>query len=135
METSILKSTKKVLGIGEDDTSFDEDIIIHINSAFSTLNDMGVGPVEGFSIEDEDSEWDEFVEDVAKQSKVKTVVYLRTRLVFDPPTTSFVLDALQKQLSEAEWRLNVSRESTEWKDPDPPAPADPELSIPPGGQP
>jgi hypothetical protein len=130
MEQSILKSTKKILGIGDDDPSFDLDIITHINSAFSTLHDMGVGPEEGFVIEDEDSEWDEFIDDIIKLSKVKTVVFLHTRLVFDPPTSSFLVDAMQKQLLEAQWRLNVNREETAWVDPDPST----ELSTQSGGQ-
>jgi hypothetical protein len=126
MEQSILKSTKKVLGVGDDDPSFDLDIITHINSAFSTLNDLGVGPEAGFVIEDDSTEWEEFYpneDDPAKLkvqlSKVKTAVFLRVRLIFDPPTTSFLLEAMQKQLGEAEWRLNVNRETTEWVDPDP----------------
>lgn len=129
MEQSILKSTKKTLGIGDDDPSFDLDIITHINSAFSTLHDMGVGPEEGFAIEDEDPEWGEFLDDTIKLSKVKTVVFLRTRLLFDPPTSSFLLDSIQRQLQEAEWRLNVNREETAWVDPDPPT----ELSTQSGG--
>lgn len=123
METSILKSTKKVLGIGDDDPSFDEDIIMHINSAFSTLHDIGVGPKDGFVIDDESEEWEEFIVDVVMQSKVKTFVFLRAKLLFDPPTSTFLLDATQKQLQEVEWRLGVNRESTEWKDPDPPIPS------------
>jgi hypothetical protein len=120
MEQSILKSTKKVLGVGPDDDSFDLDIITHINSAFSTLNDVGIGPPDGFVIEDESGEWEAFLpENPIMLSKVKTVVYLRVRLVFDPPQTSFVMDALQKQLEEAEWRLSVNREARDWEDPDP----------------
>src|SRR4051794_12354086 len=88
MEQSILNSTKKNLGIGDDDTSFDLDIITHINSAFSILNDLGVGPEEGFVIEDEDTEWDEFLpNEIVRLSKVKTCVFLRTKLLFDPPTS------------------------------------------------
>jgi hypothetical protein len=122
MEQSILKSTKKVLGVSDDDPSFDLDIITHINSAFSTLNDLGVGPPMGFAIEDDTTEWAAYLpdeEDAVKLAKVKTVVYLRVRLLFDPPTVSYVLDAAQRQLLEAEWRLNVNREETEWVDPDP----------------
>jgi hypothetical protein len=121
MEQSILNSTKKILGIGDDDTSFDLDIITHINSAFSILNDLGVGPEEGFVIEDEDTEWDEFLpNEIVRLSKVKTCVFLRTKLLFDPPTSSFLLDSMEKLLQEQEWRLSVNRESKEWVDPDPP---------------
>jgi hypothetical protein len=118
MEQSILKSTKKVLQISEDDESFDLDIITHINSAFSILHDLGVGPSDGFVIEDEYVEWTAYLpDDQIKLSTVKTCVYLRTKLLFDPPATTFHLNAVQEQLKEVEWRLNVNREATEWVDP------------------
>jgi hypothetical protein len=127
MEQSILTSTKKLLNVGDDDTSFDLDIITHINSAFSILTDMGVGPQGGFVIDDELAQWDSYFpneDDPAKLnvmlSKIRTVVWLRVKLLFDPPTSSFLLDATQKLLLEHEWRLNVNREETEWVDPDPP---------------
>lgn len=121
MEQSILKSTKKILGISDDDASFDLDIITHINLAFSNLTDMGVGPDEGFVIEDETEAWDTYlIDDPIKLSKVKTAVYLRVRLLFDPPTQAFLLEAVKEQLREAEWRLNTNREATEWVDPNPP---------------
>lgn len=127
MEQSILKSTKNSLGVGDDDTSFDEQLLQHINSAFSTLTDMGVGPQGGFVIEDASTEWAEYypeTTDPAKLkvmlSKVKTVVFLRTKLLFDPPTNSYLMDATKGQLGEAEWRLNVNREETDWVDPNPP---------------
>lgn len=127
MEQSILTSTKKVLNVASDDTSFDDDILTHINSAFSNLSDLGVGPQGGFVIEDADAEWASYFpneDDPAKLkiqlSKVKTVVFLRVKLLFDPPTTAYLLEAAQKQLLEAEWRLNVNREETEWVDPSPP---------------
>src|SRR3954453_23012950 len=103
MEQSILKSTKKVLQIGPDDKSFDLDILTHINSAFSTLNDLGVGPEDGFVIEDEYEEWEAYLpDDQIKLSKVKTYVYLRTRLLFDPPPTTLHLNTVQEQLREVE---------------------------------
>jgi hypothetical protein len=122
MEQSILKSTKKMLGLEPDDTSFDLDIVIHINAAFSVLHDLGVGPELGFVIEDDGSDvWDDFqVADPVKASKIKTSVYLRTRLAFDPPTQSFLIDAIKEQIREAEWRLNTNREATAWVDPAPP---------------
>lgn len=120
MEQSILKSTKKVLQIGLDDESFDLDILTHINSAFSILHDLGVGPESGFVVEDEYVDWDAYLSnDPVKLSKVKACVYLRTRLLFDPPATTFHLNAVQEQLKEVEWRLNVNREATEWIDPNP----------------
>jgi hypothetical protein len=137
MEQSILKSTKKMLNVGDDDPSFDLDIITHINLAFSNLTDMGVGPQGGFAIEDDEAEWPSYFpneDDPAKLkvqlSKVKTVVFLRTKLLFDPPTIAYLLDATKEQLREAEWRVNVNREETEWVEPDPD-----ELLVVDGGDP
>lgn len=115
---SILTSVKKVLGITEDDTSFNTDIVLHINSVFAILNQVGIGPEDGFVIEDASSTWDDFVTDV-KMASVQTYVYLRVRLLFDPPTTSFVIDSFKRQIDEIEWRLNVVREGESWVDPDP----------------
>lgn len=128
MITSILTGTKKILGILEDYTVFDHDIITHINTAFSTLTQLGVGPAEGFMIEDETAEWVDFIDDTDLQyNSVKTYVYLRVRLMFDPPTTSYLIAAFQDQIRELEWRLNVHREETGWVDPDPPPdPSDPD---------
>jgi hypothetical protein len=122
METSILKSTKKLLGLEPADTTFDLDIITHINTAFSVLHDLGVGPVEGFVVEDEMTEWDDFLDedDPVQMSKIKTCVYLRARMLFDPPTQTSLIDAIKAQLQEAEWRLNANREAKEWVDPEAP---------------
>ena len=111
---SILTSIKQLLGIGETETHFDMDIIIHINSAFATLNDIGVGPENTFSIVDEKAIWDDFVDD-DNYNQIKTYVYLSVRLLFDPPTSSFVLAAMERQHKELEWRLNVraSNKTTE----------------------
>jgi hypothetical protein len=119
MEESILKSTKKILGIHEDYTEFDLDIMTHINSAFSTLTQLGVGPVDGFAIEDDTVVWSAFVEDLKTKNSVKTYVYLKVRMLFDPPTLSYVITALENQIRELEWRMNVDREQTEWADPMP----------------
>jgi len=110
MGTSILTSTKKLLGIDEAYTHFDLDIIININSCFSTLNQLGVGPLEGFSIEDATSEWEDFVGEDAQMNLVRSYVYMKTRVIFDPPTSSFFLTAIQDQIKEAEWRLNLFTE-------------------------
>jgi len=127
LEQSILKSTKKVLGVAEGDDTFDLDIITHINTAFSIIHDLGVGPVSGFVIEGDEEVWEDFFpqeDDPEKlkvwMSKVKAVVHLRARLLFDPPTIAYLLDAHKAQLQEAEWRLNVNREEVEYVDPDPP---------------
>lgn len=130
MEDSILTSTKKILGIAADYTAFDLDIITHINAAFSTLTQLGVGPSGGFMIEDATLTWDDFVtDDIQSVSSIKTYVYLRVKMLFDPPPTSFVIEALQKQITELEWRLNVHREETGWVDPDPAPEPDPTFEL------
>lgn len=109
---SILTSIKKLLGIAEENTDFDADIIIHINSVFTTLTQLGVGPSEGFYIEDEISEWQEFCSDINKIQAVKTYMYLKVRLLFDPSSIgSSTLAAYERQIQELEWRLNVIAEN------------------------
>ena len=110
MEESILTSIKKLLGITEEYTYFDVDIIMHINSVFSILTQLGVGPSNGFSIEDDSSTWDEFITDKSILESVKSYIYMKVRLMFDPPSSSFVLDSMDKMVKELEWRLNVSAE-------------------------
>jgi hypothetical protein len=119
MNESILTSTKKILGLAEDYTVFDADVITHINSAFSTLQQLGIGPVEGFAIADDQAEWADFLSTDIRLNSVKTYIYLRVRLVFDPPATSFTITAIQEQIREIEWRLNALREETAWIDPNP----------------
>lgn len=109
---SILTSTKKLLGITEEYTHFDMDIIFHINSAFAILNQLGVGPSEGFSIDSNFQTWDDFMSAEDKQFQMaKTYIYMKVRLVFDPPTNSSHLQALKDAVDEYEWRLNVAAES------------------------
>lgn len=122
MNTSILTSTKKILGIDSSYTAFDLDIITHINSVFSTLSQLGIGPEIGFAIMDEDALWSDFLGNDHNLNAVKTYTYLRVRLLFDPPVTSFQLDAMKQQIAESEWRLNVYVEKELWTDPDPPDP-------------
>lgn len=110
MEQSILISTKKILGIAKEYTAFDLDIITHINSVFYILSQLGVGPAAGFAIEDEQSKWEDFPGPPEQLNALRTYVFLRVRMLFDPPTTSFLIDAMEKQIAEYEWRLNVSRE-------------------------
>lgn len=123
MNESILTSTKKILGIAEDYVEFDLDITMHINSAFSTLSQLGIGPAAGFMITDASAVWGDFLGTDANLSAVKTYVYLRVRLLFDPPTTSYHTTAIQEQIKELEWRLSTYREGTEWVAP-PSWPAD-----------
>ena len=120
MEQSILISTKKILGISEDYTVFDLDIITHINSAFSTLTQLGVGPAAGFMIQDDQELWTDFIVDDLQYNSVKSYVFLKVRQLFDPPTTSYLISAVERQITELEWRLNVHREEDGWADPDPP---------------
>jgi hypothetical protein len=121
MEQSILTSTKKILGIAEDYTVFDLDILTHINTAFATLTQLGVGPADGFMIEDETAVWTDFdpVDDHLNFNSVKSYVFLKVKMLFDPPTTSYLISASEDQIRELEWRLNTHREGTEWVDPDP----------------
>lgn len=104
---SILNSIKKLLGISSDETHFDPDIIMHINSVFSILCQLGVGPSKSFSIQDENAIWDDFTEEYANYNDVKTYMYLKVKLLFDPPLNSSVLSAMERQISELEFRLSV----------------------------
>jgi hypothetical protein len=117
MEQSILTSIKKLLQIPEENEEFDTDIIIHINSAFSDLHQLGLGPDDEFMIEDKTAKWADYIGSDKYIQSVKTYVYLFVRLVFDPPTTSFGQQAFKEQLREREWRLNVQREGEKWRDP------------------
>ena len=111
MTKSILTSTKKLLGIDKALKIFDTDIIIHINSAFSDLHQLGVGPIEGFSITDEDDTWGMYIGDKTTIDSVRSYIYLRVRLLFDPPQTGPTIGAFEKQIEKLEWRLNVAAES------------------------
>ena len=110
---SILTSIKKLLGIGEEYEQFDVDIIIHINSVFTILKRLGVGPEEGFRITGATEVWSDFLsEDDKHFDAVKTYVYQKVKLIFDPPDRTAVLDAYKAQIAEFEWTLNVEAEST-----------------------
>lgn len=110
---SILTSIKKLLGITEEYDQFDPDIIMHINSVFMILTQLGVGPAEGFSIEDDTAVWTDFIQDIKKLESVKTYIYLKVKLAFDPPLSSAVIESMNRLINELEWRLNVAAESTE----------------------
>lgn len=122
MEQSILRSVKKNLGVGPDAIEFDHDILTYINSTFSTLYQLGVGPNAGFAIEDDVSVWADFIEQDPRFNQIQTYVCLKTRVLFDPATTPYLIAALDKQIEELEWRLNTQREETAWADPDPAPP-------------
>lgn len=109
---SILTSIKKMLGITKEYEHFDADIIMHINSVFMSLTQLGVGPAQGFYIEDETAEWVDFIPDPVKLQAVKTYMYLKVRLLFDSASLgSATLSAYERQIQELEWRLNAAVET------------------------
>ena len=109
---SILTSIKKLLGISEEYTHFDADIIMHINSVFMTLTQLGVGPSAGFGIENDSASWEDFITDTTKLQAIKTYMYLKVRLVFDASSLgSATQAAYERQIQEFEWRLNVGVET------------------------
>lgn len=105
MDESILRTTKKLLGLDNNYAAFDEDVIQAINSALFSLMQMGIGPAEGFSIRNDVAIWEDFLEDASDLEGVKQYVYLKARYVVDPPSTAYLLDAIQSQTRELEWRL------------------------------
>lgn len=105
---SILTSVKKAMGIAPEYTHFDPDIIMHINSVFLTLEQLGVGPKEGFAIEDEQDEWSDFIGDNKLLNAVKSWTYLKVRLLFDPPQSSAAVESINRMIAEFEWRINVT---------------------------
>ncbi len=107
---SILDSIKKKLGLAADYNAFDLDIITHINTVFLNLNQIGIGPFEGFEIEDAEATWNTFLGPSPLLNSVKSYVYFKVRLAFDPPGASFHLASMEKQISEIEWRLTVARD-------------------------
>ena len=107
---SILTSIKKLLGIAEEYTHFDADLIMHINSVFATLTQIGVGPSVGFSIADDHAVWGDFTDDANALASVKSYMHLKVRLLFDPPTSSAVMTSMEKLISEFEWRLHLAAE-------------------------
>lgn len=110
MSENILPSIKKVLGVPDSDTNFDDDIIMHINTCFATLNQIGLGPSEGYSISGPSDTWISVFGSDNNLNPIKTYVYLRVKLLFDPPATSFAIAAMEKQIEQLEWRLNVYAE-------------------------
>ena len=105
MMDSILGSVKKNIGLREEDTSFDEDIVMHINSVFGILNQMGVGPEEPFQITGPDEEWSDFLDNNFKIPYVKSYVEKKVKLIFDPPLSTAVAQAINETIKELEWRL------------------------------
>lgn len=112
MVNSILDSIKRQHGISSDDTNFDEELIMHINGALMIANELGVGPQEGFLISDKTATWTDFIGNRKDLELVKTDVYIRVKLVFDPPQNSFLVASLEKQLVEYDWRLANQKSSS-----------------------
>lgn len=108
MEESIFNSIKALLGPDAPYDVFDQDILIHINTAISVLTQLGVGPAEGFVVTGPDEKWSDFIHDDKTLHMVKTYIYMKVRLVFDPPASGSVLSAYQETCKEYEWRLNVA---------------------------
>lgn len=119
MEQSILKTTKKILGIDPDYDVFDIDIITHINATFSALQQIGVGPEDGFMIEDAEPTWESLLGKDPRLNNIKTYIYLKVRLLFDPPASSNLINAYNEQIKEMEWRISVTREEEQWQNPFP----------------
>lgn len=107
---SILRTIKNLLGIPNDYTPFDLQIIMHINSVFTNLNQLGVGP-DDFSITDDTATWSMLATDQKMIQNLQTYIYLKVRLIWDPPATSFTIESIQKMIAEAEFRLNISAEN------------------------
>lgn len=103
---SILTSVKKLIGIDKEDIAFDPDVIMHINSSFLVLSQLGVGPDEGFYINDDTAVWTDFISNnMLLLNYVKTFVYLKAKLVFDPPSSSIAVQSMQEMVEEHEWRI------------------------------
>ena len=113
---SILETVKKLLGLAKTYVSFDSDVLIHINTVFSNLTQMGVGPVEGFTIEGYEETWDSYltVSDKLKMQQLKSYIYLKVKYLFDPPTNANVSEAMKNSIDELEFRLRIEEENTSY---------------------
>ena len=111
MENSILNTIKKMLGVDEEDTSFDTDIIVHINTVLMTLHQYGIGPVDGLTISDASTTWDELLPTGKKIEAVKTYIYIKVKLIFDPPSTSVTVDSFKSLADELEYRMKEQNEN------------------------
>lgn len=115
MSTSILNDVKKTVGLVEDDTSFDTDILLFTNSVLSNLNQIGVGPEAGFRIEDDAATWGDLLGDDLRLNNVQAYVCLKVRLLFDPPATSFAIKAFEDQAKELAYRIYTTKEVDKWQ--------------------
>lgn len=110
MNESILTSIKKLLGITEEYTHFDADIIMDINSVLMILMQLGIGPTNGFSISDDSAVWSDFLSDATYFESVKSYVYMKVKLIFDPPQSGTVIGSMEKLISEFEWRCQEEQD-------------------------
>lgn len=121
LDNSILDDIKKLLGISIDPEEpyeyFDHDLVIHINSCFSTLRQLGIGPTNPFSISDESETWGDFFGDTYIVEMVRSWMYLKVKMMFDPPTSSIASEAYKAQIAEYEWRMSIEND-TDWEDED-----------------
>jgi hypothetical protein len=108
MESSILKSIKKNLGLPEDYVVYDEDVLMAINTALSTITQLGVGPEMGFEVQDVTATWEDLLGGDFRLNSVRNFIQLKCRLIFDPPTNSFAIAAIEKQLDEMAWRIQAA---------------------------
>lgn len=127
MAESILNSVKVALGVPVDSDGFDAELVLFTNAALSTLNQLGVGPVDGMTIVDKSQTWEEYLDgpNLNKLNDAKTFVAFTVKLMFDPPQNPSVIEAIKEQIREASWRVNVTREGTDWVDPLPAPVLDP----------
>ena len=110
MDDSILTSIKIQLSLMPEEESFDRELVMHINAAFARLTQLGVGPVQGFRIQDDSTTWDEFVTDITQESYCKTYIYLKVRRIFDPPANSTLAKVIDEEINELEYLLKVEAE-------------------------
>jgi len=119
MNESILTSVKKTLGLDEAYTAFDPDIVLFINTVLADLNQIGIGPSQGFVITGAEETWEEFIGLDLTHTNVQTYVSLRVRLLFDPPESSYAITSFKEQINQLEWRIRERREEYAWFDPEP----------------
>lgn len=112
---TILEDIRHAIGLGDEHTFFDSDLILHVNSTFDIIHQLGAGPIDGFVIEDGSETWDDYFAGYKTIEFIKTYMYISVKLVFDPPQNSFLVKALEDKQKEYEWRINVAAESKYWK--------------------
>lgn len=110
LDQSILRTIKQMLGLTNELTAFDEELIVHINSVFTILNQLDVGSDDGFMITGYDETWSELTDQVTIATMVKEYIYLKVRMIFDPPASSVVSEAYNQRIAELEWRMNIQAE-------------------------